>query len=175
MSFVANARNGTWARVTGWDVRCSTVSDDVLYFGNNSGMVFKADTGGLDGTDQFKGTYVAKFSNSQVWRSGNSVRLTYRANAELDITLSIHSDYQIDPMTAPAASYVDPGEVWGTWVWGTDVWGGTAVKSTYTQWQAAYDNGYALAPALEITSNQTQKLVFEILSTQVNYETGSIL
>ena len=175
VAFVANARNGAWARITGWDVRCSTVSSDILFFGDNTGKVYKADTGGQDGSSQFTGTYVPKFSYAPQWRSGNAVRITYRAQEELDITLGIHSDYQIDALTPPASSSVYTGDVWGTGVWGTFIWGSSLQLETFTEWQSTYDNGYALAPSVQVTSNSTAKLTCEILSTQLIYETGNPL
>ena len=175
VSFVANARTGAWARITGWDVRCGAVAGDQLYFANNAGKVLKADTGGQDDGSQFSGTYVPKFTMGPTWMSANAVGITYRANAELNISLSAHSDYQIDDLTPPGTSIVASGTTWGTGVWGTFIWRSASDKNSYTEWQAAYDNGYSLAPSVQITSNQTSKLVFDILATRIRFELGADL
>lgn len=175
VSFVANARTGAWGRITGWDVRCADVSGDVLYFGNDAGQVMIADSGGSDDGVAFIGTYVAKFSGSDNFRDAVSAGLTYRADEELLFNLYAHGDYRVSEMTAPQAAITKTGDVWGTGVWGTFVWGSTSVSTTFTQWQTVRAHGYALAPAVVITSNQTTAVNFEILSTRLRSEVGNAL
>lgn len=172
VSFAANARTGAWGRITGWDVRCSTVAADQLYFGNDAGQVMAADVGGTDDETAYTGVYVGKFSDGQVLRSANDVGLTYRGAEEVDFTLEVMADYSVKDIPPPTAINTVDTSSWGTGIWGTFTWGSTDVKATFTAWQSAYANGYSLAPALAITSNQTSKPSFEILVSRVRSESG---
>jgi len=172
ISFAANARTGGWGRFTGWDVRCSAVSNDILYFGSNNGKVYVADEGGTDDDVQFTGIYVPKFATGGKLMDANAVSLTYRATAEIDIDFAAHGDYQVDEIVAPAVTLAVSGDVWGTGVWGTFVWGSGAELFSFTTWQAAYATGYSLAPSFAVTSNQVAALGLELLVARLRYETG---
>lgn len=172
VAFAANARTGAWGRVTGWDVRCSAVSGDSLYFGDGNGKVFQADTGGTDDGSAYSGIYVPKFTNGQVTRSANASGLTYRATTELTFDLGALSDYQTQNITTPGPAETEAGATWGSGVWGTFKWGNDADLQSFTTWQAAYASGYALAPYVAITSNQTEAIDFEILVSRIRYEEG---
>lgn len=175
VSFAANARTGAWCRVTGWDVRCSAVSNDVLYFADNAGVVYKADSGGTDNGIAYTGAYVPKFAPGGELRSAQATQITYRARERLTFDMYAHADYQVDDMPAPTTATAQTADVWGTGVWGEFVWGGAEPSFTYVEWQATYANGYSLSPGLVITSNQTGRIDFEILSMQLRYELGHAL
>jgi len=175
VSYVANARTGAWGRVTGWDVRCSAVAQDQLYFGNSNGKVLKADTGGDDDGSAYTAEYVPKFSYSDVMRTANFASLTYRASEEVDFNLYAHADYVIDPMTPPQPIDIYDDSAWGTGIWGTFVWGAGEATSSFTARQAVRASGYALAPGLSITSNRTGFPSFELLSMRLRAESGYAL
>lgn len=175
VSFVANARTGRWGRITGWDVRCAAVFGDDLYFGNNAGLILKADTGGTDNGTQYIGTYVPKFSNSEGLRTANAAAITYRCSEEVTFNLHAHGDYQVDQMSPPTVATTASTSAWGSGVWGTFVWGGGQDLNSYTEWQTVRANGYALAPAIVIASNQTAMIQFEIMSMRLRSESGYAL
>jgi len=175
VSFAANARTGAWARFTGWDVRASIVVADQLYFADNTGKIFKADTGGLDDGASYTCKYVGKFSPSDQVRAANAVGITYRAVSEVPVTLDAMSDYNVTELDAPSPIANDSFSTWGTGIWGTFVWGDTGTQATFTTWQSAYAVGYSLAPAVEFTSNETTKPDVEILMMRVRSERGYAL
>ena len=174
VSFAANARTGAWARFTGWDVRCSCVADDVLYFGNTS-KVLKADDGGDDDGMAFTGVYVPKFFTEGVEMSASAAGITYRANDTLTgFRMEAHADYVIDELTTPVPEALESGTTWGggdTWGGGA-TWGSSSTKLPFTDWQAVRATGTSLAPSLAITSNQSSLLVFEILLLRMRVELG---
>lgn len=172
VSFVANTRTGAWGRITGWDVRCSGIFGDELYFGCDDGKVYKADTGGTDAGLSFTGVYVPKFSYAPQLRSANAVQVIYKAPVSMDVDLDAWADYEVGDMGNPATTSTPATATWGAGVWGTFVWGGEDNSTTFTEWQSAYADGYALAPSLTLTVNQTSSVDFEILSMQVRYEVG---
>lgn len=175
ISFAANARTGGWSRITGWDVRCGAVFDDNLYFGSSDGIVYRADSGGTDNGTAFSAAYIPKFIDGDTMRSAQAAQVMYRAATSATVNLYAHSDYQVDDMMAPTPTAVESGDVWGTGVWGTFVWGSSDPIYTFDEWQFVRASGYALAPGLTITSNQTQKVEFELLATRLRLETGYAL
>lgn len=175
VSFAANARTGAWSRITGWDVQCATVFGDQLYFGSADGKVYLADSTGSDDGTQFTGVYVPKFKYADALNSVNSVGLTYRATQPLDFDLLAFSDYNVPAVTPPQVSALESYDVWGTGVWGTFIWGAAANTNTYTTWQSAYASGYATAPGLAISSNQTAPMIFEIVVSRLRSESGYAL
>lgn len=173
VSFVANSQTGAWGRITGWDVRCSAVFGDDLYFGTNDGKIFKADTGATDDGAAYTGVYVPKFAPAGQILDVNAVSVTYRAPKELTFDLDAHADYSVDEILPPQTTMTESGDVWGTGVWGTFVWGSDADTNTFNTWQAAYASGYSVAPSLAITVNQTSALPFEVLTSRVMGEVGA--
>jgi len=175
ISFAANARTGAWSRITGWDVRCSALYDDVFYFGNNDGEVLKGDTGGTDNGTAYTATYVPKFSYSSVKRGAVTAGITYKAPNEVHFDLYAHSDYEVDPMDPPNPASVPGTSTWGSGVWGTFVWGGSGELKSFTEWQQVRAFGYSLAPALQIASNQTGLIEFEFAAMRLRSEQGYVL
>lgn len=175
VAFAANARTGAWARITGWDVRCSGVYEDALYIGTNAGLVLKVDTGATDNGTAYTARYVPKFSPSDQRRSAVSAGITYRCTEPVRFDMYAHADYQVDDMGTPTPATTASGDVWGTGVWGTFVWGSNTAISTYTEWQQVRATGYALAPGVVITANQVAPIDFEILATRLRAESGYAL
>jgi hypothetical protein len=172
VSFVANARTGAWARYIGWDVRCSAVHNEDLYFGNDAGKVMKANTGGQDDGEPFTAVYVPKFRDLRgPVGVVNHVGAVYRAALRATVALGARGDYDALDIPSPTASAQDSVSSWGTSQWATFIWGGTA-KRTFQIWKAARAEGSSLAPTLAVKSDDDGKLAFEILATRIRYETG---
>jgi len=177
-AFVANARTGAWCRYTGWDVRCSAVSANSLYFATNAGKVMKAEASGQDDGAGYTGCYVPKFQEFGVGqvKIANHAGLTFRASGEPVFRLAAFSDYEVGDISAPTTTGITTGQsVWGTGTWGVFVWGSTADAETYTRWAAVRAAGYSLAPAVKVTANTTAAPTFEILATRLRFETGNPL
>jgi hypothetical protein len=54
--YVMNTLTGAWCKFTGMNASCWAVYLDNLYFGGNSGLVYQADTSGLDVTEPIEAT-----------------------------------------------------------------------------------------------------------------------
>ena len=173
VAFAANARTGAWSRIVGWDVRCSVIARDELYFGNNAGQVMTADTGGTDDGDFYTVTYVPKFQTFSDMQVANAAGITYRASTEIPVNLVGFSDYNVENISAAgaASSEIDDA-AWGVSVWGTFIWGGTGSRETFTEWQPVYSTGYALAPGLSFQVSQSAKPSFELLAVRLRHEKG---
>ena len=172
VSFVANARTGAWCRVTGWDIQCSAVFEDKLYFGDENGKVYRADVGGTDDGVQYTGIYVPKFITYPQNRNANFAGLTYRGTDEIGFEMEGHSDYSVGEILPPDVATSGLTDVWGAGVWGTFTCGRSSSLDTFTEWQTVSASGLSLAPSIAVTSNQTGQLVFEILATRLRSEAG---
>ena len=177
VAYVANARTGAWCRYTGWDVRCSAVSSDDMFYGNSNGKVMRAETGGTDAGAAFVGAYVPKFTSggSPAIKSAIHGGVTIRSNAEPGFAMKAHKDYQVSEAPSATTMEVDASATWGSGVWGTFVWGGSSATSTYTRWKSIRATGYSLSPGVYVTSNQQTKITFEILAVYMRYESGRVL
>lgn len=177
VSYVSNAKTGAWCRYTGWDVRCSTVANDTLFFGTNSGDVMHGETGGDDNGLAYTGVYVPKFTtaNGTAVKSVNFAWATVRTNGSPIFSMKAMSDYEVSSIVAPQPIVVDAGSTWGTGVWGTFIWGGSSETKTYTIHKTVRAKGYSFSAGLAVTSNAVVAPVFEILSTGVRYENASPL
>ncbi len=177
VALVANARTGAWCKYTGWDVRCSVVANDQLYFGTNDGLVMKAESGGNDNGVAYTGAYVPKFS--QCGYAGIKVAnhgiVTIRSNSGNNFVLSAHSDYQVGTVTPSSALVSTDSSVWGTGVWGTFIWGGSNSLDVSTIARTVSAEGYSLSLGVYVTSNQTIRPFFEILATRLRFENATAI
>lgn len=173
VALVANARTGAWCRYTGWDVRCAGVFADNLYFGSDGGKIYQGETGGSDDDVAYTGIYVPKFSECGTPNTKivNHANLIARAYAAFDFNMAAFSDYSVGTLTAPSPIN-DPGTagVWGTGVWGTFTWGDGGNTVSQSRWKTVAAQGFSVAPAVAITSNQDAPPEIEITATQIRYE-----
>lgn len=176
-AFVANAKTGAWCRFTGWDVRCSAVFDDKLYFGTNAGMVYRGDVGGTDAGMEYTGWYVPKHNEcgTLATKDANAAHVLYRAAEELDVHLDAVSDYETGDPPSVATSVAFTGSSWGTGVWGTFIWGTGEATQVQNLWRGAVASGITLAPSVAVKSNQIDRIDFELLATQLRFEEGNPL
>lgn len=176
-AYVSNAATGAWARYTGWDVRCSAVSGDDLFFGTNDGKVMKAEATGSDNGTAYTGIYVPKFSEygSAAWKSANFASATIRAAASPEFTMFGLGDYALSYPPTPVPLAQPSGDTWGSGIWGTFVWGSTADSSPQTVRKSIGGQGYALTVGMMVTSNQTSTPQFDVLAMRISFETGNAI
>ena len=171
-AFVANAKTGAWCRYTGWDVRCVAVANNELYFGTNDGIVMQGEVTGSDNGVAYTGIYVPKFSEAGTpqKKAVNYAGLTFKASGTPSFAIKGFADYQVGSALAPSPSTVSAESAWGTGIWGTFVWGGDIATNTYTRYRAIYALGTSVTLGVYVTSLQTSKPTFEILSASLRYE-----
>lgn len=177
ISYVSNAKTGAWCRYVGWDVRCSAVSGDKLYFGTSTGKVVEAETGGDDDGMAYTGVYVPKFTTAKSAgaKSINHAWATIRTNASPTFAMKAMTDYEVTGIQAPSSIDTDSGAAWGVGAWGTFTWGGAEDTRTFTVHKTVRGTGYSFSVGLSVTSNRTVAPIFEILSTGARYENASPL
>lgn len=177
IAYVANARTGAWCRYTGWDVRCGAVANDRLYFGTNDGKVMRGQSGGNDDGVAYTGRYVPKFTEAGVRqvKVANHAGITVKATENPNFRMACFQNYEIGDYPTATSLTAETGDVWGTGVWGTFVWGSGAAEYAFTIWKMVRAAGYALAPVVVVTANQSSAPAFEILATRLRFEVASAL
>lgn len=175
---VANVRTGAWAVVTGWEAKCVAVYGKRAFFGSTGGRVIEMDVSGTDDGMPYTATYVPLFDNLDTASSLKTTllaRATYRAPREIIDQLSMQTDYAVDLPTSPDAAISQNSSLWGSAVWGDSTWGSSGEKQVFKRWQSCGGAGYALAPALQITSGDLSAPAVELISIEYTYIQGDIV
>lgn len=175
--FVANARTGAWARYTGWDVQCSVVHQDQLYFGQSDGRVALAEVGGQDFTAPYFSTWVPKFSEcgSTDHKMSVTARLILRVDEPTQFRITGLSDYALGNIQSSAAGGAVASSSWGSGTWGTSIWGGDRNALSQSQWQSIGGQGFSLSPAVVVGMGRVGEPAVEIAAVHLQYERGNPL
>ena len=171
---VANTRSGAWATISGWDIQCSVISDDKLFFGTTSGLVIQGDVQGADLGQPYSARYVPKFQEfgTADEKVACHARILARAAEASAPRVVAFANYTIGSYPPEFDAPAPAGAVWGTSVWGTFIWGGATAKFSQFEWQSVSGMGFSLAPAIVTGSNSGVKPSLEILGCVLRYEVG---
>lgn len=176
--YVANSRTGAWGKFTGWDATCVCVFQDRMFFGTTDGLVIEANVTGSDNGQPYTGTYVPLFGDLGVAgeKATGMARAVIRAVAPVNDRFSMQTEYDVGLPTVPSAPYVSGANAWDSGVWNVSVWGQPATKkNTYDVWRSVPGTGYAMAPALQITSGSLVPLDAEIVRVDVTFQPGDVV
>lgn len=171
--YVTNARTGAWGDFTNWSGTCLEIFQERLFFGSQDGKVIEAWVTGLDQGLPFTSTYVplfADFGDSGAQKIATMARLQTRGPHSIQAQISAQENYVVDLPAPPAASPVPVGSEWGTAIWGTSTWGTARSKTWQAEWQSIGGLGYALAPAVQITSGSIVPLDSELILVDFAYQ-----
>lgn len=178
--FIANVRTGAWCRRTNWDGTCLTVFQDRLFFGSQNGSVIEANVSGLDLKAPYTGVCVPLFDD---FGSPAALKITALARAVMlaptavGEQVSMQADFVVDLPPNPDARPVPVGNQWGNAIWGTSLWGGSVVTVPQQNWRTPMGRGtgYALAPAVQVTSGSTVPIDPELVRVEVAYSAADIV
>jgi hypothetical protein len=175
--YVVNLRTGGWGKFTGWDSNCMTVFQNRLFFGSTGAQVIEANVTGTDLGQPYTGTYVPLFSDFGVptTKTAGMSRAVLQSFAPLNEQLSMHAEFDVNLPSAPSGSLAPTSNVWDGGVWGAAIWGQGLTKATSANWHSTPNTGYAMAPAVQITSGSIVPLDATILRTDVTYTTGDLV
>lgn len=177
-AIVSNTRTGAWAQVSGWDMRCMAIFGGALYFGTEAGEVLKADVGGEDAglSPSYTGYYVPKFQDFGTPQDKTALhaRALWKSDGGDKVELTCFSNYSIGAFPIPETAGEGAFGAWGDGsVWGDgSIWGPGTGEVVGSDWQAVSGSGFALAPALVVGSNRTDRPQFELSSIHLRYEQG---
>ena len=174
--FVANTETGAWGRFTGWDVRCMVVFEGRLLFGSTEGGVFLANETGSDDGLPYTGVTLPLFEDFGA-PAGRKIpkvgRYITRASAQVNARVSWQGDYSESLPSAPDATVLMGGSVWGQGIWGQSQWVESLPRLINDGWQSLGGSGYTGSIAYQVTSAEAQPLDDEVISAEVLYEVAN--
>lgn len=155
--FVMNtiATDGPWTLFTGWNANCFEIYNESLYFGDNTGSVNLAYTGGADLISPIY--YDSKsafnfFQDPGRLKVMSMIRPYIVSSGSTTPTLSVNVDFQDTSITASVSVLQPSGGVWDTAIWDGSSWSGGL--STNISWLSVGAIGTTFA--IRITVNLTQ-------------------
>jgi hypothetical protein len=154
-----------------------TVFQNRLFFGSTGAQVIEANVTGTDLGQPYTGTYVPLFSDfgAPTTKTAGMSRAVLQSFAPLNEQLSMHAEFDVNLPSAPSGSIAPTSNVWDGGVWGAAIWGQGLTKTTSANWHSTPNTGYAMAPAVQITSGSIVPLDATILRTDVTYTTGDLV
>jgi hypothetical protein len=176
--FIANARTGAWALFTGWEGTCVALFGDRLFYGSTEGRVIECEVTGTDQGAPYTATLVPLFDplkSPASLKTGLLARSVVLAPQDVNISLSLQSDFDVNLPAPPDATGATAGSIWGSGIWGQSLWGATATKQTFQQWQSVSGDGYSLSVAGQITSGSLTAPDIEYVQTDLTYDVGDIV
>lgn len=176
--FLANVRTGAWCRRPNWDGTCVIVFKERLFFGSQAGKVVEANVTGLDQGLPYTGVVVPLFDSLGAPASlkiSEMIMAFGMSPTPVNVQTSMQVDFRVSLPPAPDSLPVPIGNEWGNAIWGTSTWGSQPTLSPRRQWDAVAGEGYALSPAVQLTSGSIVPLDYELISTQTTYRVAKVI
>jgi len=154
IQFVMNTLTGSWCRFTGLNAACWSLFNDELYFGGNSGTVWKADTGfqddggGITGDIKTAFNYYGSRGQQKLFKM---IRPIFSSNGSPGFLLDLNVDFEDREPTSSPTVTPNAGALWDVAVWDVDVWG--AGETIRRDWVGVAGMGMSAAIRLRITSD----------------------
>ncbi|NQY81958.1 MAG: hypothetical protein HRT36_02710 [Alphaproteobacteria bacterium] len=175
--YAANIEINAWAVFTGWNVQRMAFLNEVLYFGDKLGKIFRGNYGGSDNGSSFEAKACLSFNNLGVARDKllRRVRGKWKSSSEILPKHSFAKDYQPSFLSSPSVSPANSSaSLWGSSLWDVDPWGASSIdRRLRMKWEIASGNADAFALQVQIVSGGTSKIDAEFIGAQLAFETGS--
>lgn len=175
---VANARTGAWSLYTGWNGTCLAVFEERMFFGSSEGRVVEAEVSGADEGLPYVSTVVPLFTDLGTPASLkilSMARATMLCAYPINESVSMQVDFTLDLPPPPSSETIGTQSVWGAGIWGQSQWGQQAVKKPVQRWQSVSGTGYAIAPALQVTSGSPVPLDADLVRFDMTGQTADIV
>ena len=171
--YVMNTLTKAWCRFTGMNANCWEVFNDNLYFGGNSGYVFKADNGGTDNGTPIDA--VGKSAYNYFGSRGNTKSflglqplLTTVSSARVSVGVS--TDFRDNVTLGTPSAAVLGGAVYDTAVYDTDVY---AIEDrAVSDWTAISGIGHCAAVHFRGSKDSETDVTMALNGFNVMYQTG---
>jgi hypothetical protein len=169
--YVMNANTGAWCRFTGLDALAWSLLGDRIFFGHNTGTVFRFDVDHNDDGQAIRALAFPAFSafGSQAKKRFTFARPLFSAAEGTEPPVVARVDYDTSA-AALASSFVPSfGAAWDVSDWDTSAWGPSTVP--LARWQSIQGLGQVGSVILGVTS-QTPLTLNQI---DILYEPGGVL
>lgn len=169
--YVMNINTGAWCRFTGINAGCWSLLGDVLYFGGNGGVVYKFDSGHLDGSSNITATMVSAYHmcGSPKNKRFTLARPLFLAPSGYNPPVTIQTDYDTSEPAISVVAAAAGGTQWDAAQWDSFQWAGGSTPSL--GWQGVTGQGRAASVAFGVSARE--ELVFN--GVDVGFEVGGYL
>ena len=175
--FVVNLETGAWCRFTGWETQCLGIYNELGHFGDSDGKIYQMEVGGSDDGSSYTGTYVGLFEHLKTpayQKIIHSARSVFILGQTILPQITISKNYAVSLPPVPTTPVDVASAVWDSAKWDVDVWDYSPTLETKTQWFSIGDQGFAIAPQLQITNNTTAFPSVELVAIDLMYEVGGV-
>lgn len=173
VQYVMNIITGSWCKFEGMNANCWAVFEDELYFGGNSGIVFKADTGTQDNGSNIESeikTAFNYFRSRGKQKQFTMVRPIIQSSGEPSYLVGVDVDYENNTPAGTLTPNPELGASWDDDMWDAGTWGGAV--NILKSWTSIYGIGMCAAVHMLATiDGQT----CNILSFDILAEPGGVL
>ena len=166
--YVMNALTGSWCKFTGLNANCWSLFNEDLYFGGNSGKVWKADNTRQDDGSPITGDLKTAFTD--LGSPGNvkaaqMLRCLFTSNGTPGFLMNINTDFEDQIPTSSPTPGDPPDSLWDAATWDTSKW--TAGQSHSRLWIGADGVGHTMAARLRVVSDGVSCTIngFDIITT----------
>lgn len=182
--YVVNLNSGRWARYTGWAADCVTEFENLGYFGDASGSVFRVESSGADDGAAYTARVCWGWSplgspgrHKQIYQVRGIFNATSPFNARVSVAADYNEEFPAAPNAAPdetIAALWDAGK-WDISTWDVAAGVGGNVRRVDTRWRSAGASGNTFGPQVQITSGSTRRPEIELIRFDVTFEDGGIV
>jgi hypothetical protein len=178
--FVVNIETGAWCRYTGWDVQCTDIYQDWLYFGTRDGFVVQGELGGQDLEQPYVASYAGNWDPMGALGSVKTVhqaRATFLTTSDVTPQITVSTDYTIRLPAPPNAPFIESAaSLWDVGLWDVAVWDENVQPYTFsTRWTTIGRTGYAIAPQVQLTSGSLEQPTAQLVEVTMTYEIGGLV
>jgi len=165
--YIVNTTTLAWCRFTGQNGVCWAVHDDNLYFGDENGTVFKADSGLSDNGSAILGDAKQAFNyfGDTATKRFTLIRPTLSSDATLPVSMTYDVDYDNSNPAYTPSTVTSVGTPWGS-PWGSP-WASS--DEPITDWFGMGTIGKCIAPRIR-TSTTAQRVSWQ--ATDYMWEPG---
>jgi len=192
--FVVNLQTNAWSVFSGWHLNTMVFFKGNIYYGGPDGNIYQADVGGFDeGNKPFYCRACLAFDPLQTpgfFKVAHALRVTWKGDPGA-VRHSLARDYRIifppppEGVTAAAKQQTlsDTPPKWNIARWDATPWKLSSSPETVKalagnyrrRWESIAAQGATLAPQIQITSKQRDKLDCELVSIELLYSTGGVI
>lgn len=170
--FVVNTLTGAWCKWTGQNARSWVLHDAKPYFGNETGVVYRADHGTSDDGNNINAEYRGSYQyigGEGVMKVAQMARPIFQATDFVTVNFGIDVDFNNTSRTTPATSTTSAA-IWDVSLWDVGIWG--SGMTLQANWVSVWGIGYALAPHFLVTANNIE---LNLMSISLTYQRGAMV
>lgn len=174
--YVMNTLTGAWCRFTGQNANCWGVYKDHIYFGGNDGIVYKADTGGRDGTAAIDA--VGQTAYNYLNARGTLKQMTLlqpllTTDSDSRPSLGVSTDFKDNATLGTPSAATDTSAVYDTAVYDVDVY---AIEGrNIADWTTVSGVGHCMSVHFRAQTNAVGESVMRLNGFNAVYIPGGFL